>query len=193
MSKNDVSEFTKKHHVECSGEITREAADAAKDAVKLASERAKDAAGLIEDAAGHATDATKNAAKCCAGKAKDLYQTAAVKTEHAMTASKECVRRNPVVFILGAVVFGAAIGSVVMIALRKPSFAERYEDEPLGAVRDAILGALAPVTHRVHQGYDTARDGAGKAMARMNGFGSNRSCDSISDRISRMGNNLKFW
>ncbi len=193
MSKNDVTEISKTHPLESTGEAACEAADAAKDAVKMATETAKDAAGLIEDMAGHATDATKNAAKCCAGKAKDLYHTAAVKTEHAVAVSKGCVRRNPVAFVLGSVAFGAAISSVVMIALRKPSFAERYGDEPLGALRDAILGALAPVTHRVHQGYDTARDGAGKAMARMNGFGSKRSCDSIADRISRMGNNLKFW
>lgn len=193
MNKNIVSESSKNHPAESIGEMAREAVDTAKDAGKMAARTAGDAAGVIADAAGHATEVAKNAAQCCAEKTRDLYQSAVDKTEHTMTASKDCVRRNPVLFVLGAVAFGAAITSVVMMARRRPTFAERYESEPMGAIRDAILAAISPVTHRVHQGYDSARDGAGKAMERMQCLGSKRCCNSISDRIGRIGNKFKIW
>jgi hypothetical protein len=86
-----------------------------------------------------------------------------------------------------------AIGYMVMMIRRKSTFGERYADEPLVAVREAILGALAPVTQRVHKGYDSARDGAGKAMDRAYGFDSGRTVNSLSHQIGRIGNNLKFW
>ncbi len=125
--------------------------------------------------------------------AKDIYQTAAVKAEETLETSKEYVRRNPVPVVLGAVAFGVALGYMLHAAIRKQTFTERYTDEPMSAVRDAILGALSPVTQRVHDGYDLARDGAGKAMNRLHRMGTRHSCNSFSDRVGRIGNNLKFW
>ena len=55
---------------------------------------------------------------------------------------------------------------------------------------EAFLGALAPVAQRVHDGYDSARDGAGKMLDRVHG---GHAGSSISDQIGRIGNNLKFW
>ncbi len=49
---------------------------------------------------------------------------------------------------------------MLTVAQRKPTFRERYTDAPLAAVRDAIMGALAPVTQRVHKGYDSELDDA---------------------------------
>lgn len=163
------------------------------EASNKAATAAKDVAGAVEDIAEDAAAATKNAAESVAGTAKDVYQSAAVKAGETLSTSKEYVRRNPVPVVLGAVAFGMAIGYMLMMARRKPTFGERYADEPLVAVREAIRGALAPVTQRLHQGYDSAREGAEKALDRMHRVGSGRRASSLSDQIGRVGNNLKFW
>lgn len=186
MSKKNDSESPKNHLSEAAGEIAGETADAAKEATGRAADNARHLAAEV-------TVATRDAANRVTDKAKDIYHSAAVKTGETLTTSKEYVRRNPVPVVLGAVAFGAALGCMVMMARRKPTFGERYDDEPLAAVREAILGALAPVTHRVHQGYGSARDGAGRAMDRVHRFGREHRCSSISDQIGRISNNLKFW
>lgn len=178
---------------EASGETARRAADAAKETAKRAASAAKDVAGVAEEAAGDFTEATRDAAKRAAETAKEMYQSASLKAEDALSTSKEYVRENPVPVVLGAIALGAAIGYLLMAPRRKPTFRERYADEPVNAVREAILEALAPVTQRVHKGYDSARDGAGKAIDRVHNLGSGRNGDSFSDQIGRIGNNLKFW
>lgn len=149
----------------------------------------KQVTDAVGDLAGEVTVATKDATEA----AKDIYQSAKCKAGEALATSKGYVRRNPVPVILGAVAFGAALGCLVMMARRKQTFGERYADEPMVAVREALLGALAPVTQRVHKGYDSARDGAGKVMDRVYNFGTGRTSNSLSDQIGRIGNNLKFW
>lgn len=152
--------------------------------------RAGDTAREAADRAGAAAHDLTDAAKRTGDTAKEFYHTAAVKAEETLAISKEYVRRNPVPVFLGAIAVGAALGYMVMMARRKPTFGERYADEPMVAVREALLGAFAPLTQRVHSGYDSALSGAGKAMDRMHRIGSG---DSFSHRIGRIGNNLKFW
>jgi hypothetical protein len=82
---------------------------------------------------------------------------------------------------------------MLMMARRQPTFRERYVDEPLDAAHKAILAALAPVAHRLHEGYDSARDGAGRAMDRVHRFNPGRTVDSLSEQVARAGSNLKFW
>jgi ElaB/YqjD/DUF883 family membrane-anchored ribosome-binding protein len=150
-------------------------------------------AGVIRNAGDNVTCATRDAAKRAADTAKEVYHSAALKAEDTLATSKEYVRQNPVPVVLGAIAFGAALGYLIVMARRKPSFGERYADEPFAAVREAVLGAIAPVTHRVHQGYDSAREGANKAVDRIHHFGASCSGDSLSHRMGRIGNNLKFW
>jgi len=178
---------------EAAAEITRRAADAAGETASKAVAAAKDVAGAVAEVAGDLTHAAKDAASRTTDAAKDMYQSAALKAEDALATSKDYVRRNPVPVVLGAIAFGAAIGYLLLTPRRKPTFSERYADEPLAAVREAIFEALAPVTQRVHRGYDSAREGAGKAMDRVHHAGSGRTCESISDQIGRIGSNLKFW
>lgn len=178
---------------EAAREIARRAADAAREAAQRTTVAAQDATGVVEGLAKEVTNATKDAANRTTDTAKDMYKSAALKARDTLATSKEYVRRNPVPVVLGAIAFGAAIGYMLMMARRKPTFSERYADEPLIAVREAILGALAPVAQRVHEGYDSARDGAGKVMDRVHGFDPRRTCNSFSDQIGRIGNNLKFW
>ena len=144
---------------------------------------------MAQNATASVEDATKDAGE----RAKDLYHTAALKAVETLATSKEYVRRNPVPVVLGAVAFGLALGYLLVKARRTPLFGDRHADEPLVAVREAVLGALAPVKQRVHKGYDTAREGAGKVMDGLHDFSSGRAGVSLPDQIGRIGNNLKFW
>ncbi len=138
-------------------------------------------------------DATWEAAHRATGAAKDIYQSAVEKAGDSLATSREFVRQNPVPVVLGAIAFGAALGYLLMTARRRPAFRDRFADEPLNAAREALLGAFGPMARRVHDGYDSARDGAGKVMDRVHGFDPRRAGDSLSDQLGRLGNHLKFW
>ncbi|MEY3894751.1 MAG: hypothetical protein RLZZ214_270, partial [Verrucomicrobiota bacterium] len=154
---------------EAAGEIARQAADAVKETTQNATSAAKDVTAEVAAVANQFTTATRDAANRATETAKDLYQAAALKTGDTIATSKDYVRRNPVPVVLGAVAFGVAIGYLVVTARRKPTFGERYADEPMAAMREAIVGALAPMAQRVHEEYGSARDGAGKIMDRLHG------------------------
>ena len=160
------------------------------DADKEVAHRAADA---VKETAHDATVAAKDAASRATDTAKEIYQSGALKAGDTLATSKDYVRQNPVPVVLGAIAFGVAVGYLLVTARRKPTFGERYANEPLAAVREALLGALAPVTQRVHEGYDSALDGAGKVMDRVHSYRPVRSRDSLADQIGRFGNNLKFW
>ncbi len=167
---------------EAAEEITRQTVVAAKSFI-----------GVAEDAAGDIADSATATAKSAADTAKGIYQSAKGKAVGTYVTSSKYVCRNPVPVVLGAFAFGAALGCLLMMSRRKPTFRECYAEEPMGTVREVILDALAPVTERMHKGYDSARCGAEKVIGRVHDFGSGRTRNSISDQIGRMGNNLKFW
>lgn len=146
-----------------------------------------DATDAVADTIHESTKRTTADAAC------DMYHSASLKAERSLATSKEFVRRNPVPAVLGALVFGATAGCLLMMARRKPTFGERYADEPLDAVREAIGATFAPMTQRVHQGYDSARSGAEKAAHRLHRFGTGRKSASLTHRLGRISNNLKFW
>lgn len=174
-------------------DVATDVTDAAKDAYKTLSSKVEEGAGRTKEYAQHAVDATRDAAHRATDTAKDMYQSAALKTEDTLATSKEYVRQNPVLVVVGALAFGAAIGCMLVMARRHPTFRERYVDEPLDSAREAILAALAPATRRLHEGFDSARDDAGKAMGRAHRFNPGRTVDSLSGQIGRIGSNLKFW
>ncbi len=116
------------------------------------------------------------------------------KAEESLVCSREYARANPVPVVLGALALGVALGYVIAMTRREePTFRERYVDDPLNTARDAIYAVLAPVAQRLHEGYDTARDGAGMAMDKMHDFNPSRAVDSWSGQLRRVGSNLKFW
>jgi len=176
-----------------SADIAHDATDAAREAGHKLSSRVDEGVERTKEYAHDAIDATREAAHRASDKAADIYQSATLKAEDTLATSREYVRQNPLSVVLGAVALGAAIGYLVVSARRKPTFGERFADEPLGSIREAILASLAPVARSVHDGYDSARDGMGKAMDRAHRFSPGDAVDSISDRIGRVGSNLKFW
>lgn len=189
MNQNDVTQSSKIQPEESTDDIGRTAAGAAKAAGNIVADSVEGAADFIEDAAGRATDAVK----CRTGMAKACCRSTVLKFSNTMTASKNFVRRNPMGSVLGALTCGAALGCAVMMGRHNRSWVERAGVEALSASRSGILGVFAPVRHRLHQGYDSARDGAGKAMAHLHCMRSKRSSGSIPDHICRMAHNLKFW
>ena len=193
MNQNIHPDTSRNQLPEAADEVTRRAADAVKESANRAETTANEFSHAIENMAEDALYATKDTLKLAKDKAKDVYHSAAVKAEDTLVGSREFVRRNPFRVVLGAIAFGAAIGCMATMAGRRSTFIERYADEPIGTVRDAILSALAPVAHRVHEGYDSARDGAGKVLDRVHSFGPGRRGSAFSRQIGRIGNNLKFW
>lgn len=138
-------------------------------------------------------DPMSDTARRAGSAAKDICESAALKAGDALATTREYVRRNPVPVVLGAVALGAALGYLLVTARRKPAFRDRFADEPLIAAREAILGAFAPVAHRVHGGYESAREGAGRVMDRVHDFRPRRAADSLAGQLGRIGNHLKFW
>jgi len=146
----------------------------------------------VESTRGYAQHAVE-AAHRATDTAREVCHSASLKAGDTLETSKEYARRNPATVVLGALALGAALSYILVKASRKPSFAERFADQPLDSVREAILTALAPVSLRVHDGYDSARDGMGKALDQARHFSPGCSADSLSHRLSRAGSNLKFW
>lgn len=167
---------------EAAKELARRATDAAGETANRATIAAKDVTGAVKHAATDISDA-----------AKEMYQSAAVKAEDTLSTSKQYIRENPILVVAGALALGAAIGCLLVMGRRQPTFRQRCVDEPLGSAREAILAAIAPVAQRLHDGYDSARDGAGKAMDRVHRFNAGRTVDSLTGQIGLAGSNLKFW
>lgn len=172
---------------------TNQLPEAAREIAQQATVAAHNATGAVEDMVKETYQTMLTKVEEEADRTKGYARQAVEATKENLAISKEYVRRHPVPVVLGAVAFGVGIGYMVMMARRKQTFGERYVDEPLTAVREAILGVLAPVTQRVHEGYDSARDGAEKAMDRVQSLVPGRNCGSLSHQIGRIGNNLKFW
>lgn len=174
-------------------DFTRSASDEVKTSVHNISVATKEIVGEAEELAGEISHSTSDAAKKVADKARELYHTAADKAGNILASTKEYVRKNPMSFVMGSLFLGAAVGYLIINTRRKPTFAERFADEPMVSVRDAIRGAFTPVAHRVHEGYDSARQGVGKVMDQVQRLRPGHSRVSLSDRISRTAHNLKFW
>ena len=167
----------------------RRASDSTKETANEASGPARDISVVLDDAAHDVAAAARRAADS----AREGCHVAAARAGDALETSKEYVRRNPVPVVLGAIVFGVTVGYLLATSRRPATFGERYADEPLSAIREAVMGALAPVTHRLHDGYDAARDGAGKMVDRVHNYKPGRTCASVSDKLGRIGSNLRFW
>ena len=177
---------------ETAKEIARRFTEGAKENFDKSALLAKDITHNIEDIAHQGSDATKDLAQHATETAKEIYQSAALKAKDGLETTKEYVRKNPLPVVVGALAFGAAIG-YLLLSRRKQTFGERYVGEPLCSMRESVLAALAPVTKRVHDEYDSVRGGAGKFLKRAHRSEAGRAVDSLSDRIGRVGNNLKFW
>ncbi len=153
----------------------------------------KQSAEAAGEIARQAPDDVRDVANRATRTAKEMYQSAAWQTEDALATTKDYVRRHPVPMVLGVLTFGVVLGYALATARQKPTFGERYAAEPLAALREAVLSALAPVSQGAHKGYGSALDGAGKAIDRINRLSSKKASGSLPRQMGRIGNTLKFW
>lgn len=141
----------------------------------------------------HLPEAVKDASNHATETVIGLCHSAKLIAGEALTTSKEYARRNPLHVVLGAIAISAAIGYMIVRARRTPTFRERFAEDPLVSVREAVFSALSPVSQRVHDGYDSARGGVENIINKVQNHRSGHVADTLSDRITRVGNNLKFW
>jgi ElaB/YqjD/DUF883 family membrane-anchored ribosome-binding protein len=167
-------------------EIARNAAGSAKETFDHLADDAKEFAET-------AGEAGKDVMRHAADTATDLCRAVTRKTGDGVESTREHVRRHPLPTVFGAFFLGAVAGYLLMAARRNPAFGERHAGESMASVHAALLGALSPVGQRIHDGYDSALDGAGRALDRVRSFNPGHAARSFSDRLGRIGENLKFW
>jgi|GEM_PF-2565406 len=125
----------------------------------------------------------RDASECC-----KMMSTVVDST---LAPPKAFIRRNPIATVLGALSFGVFLGYMIAVARRdEPTLCERIVDEPLQKARDAIQVALAPIVHRLHDGYDAAREGIGRTRANLTRFRPSHSAEAW---LGQLGQNLKLW
>lgn len=182
MMKQNFSNPSINQLPEAMGTIARRAENAARDVADTATAFSSDVSTAAKDATEEATET-----------AKDMYHSVTRKAEDALMTSKDYVRRHPIPVVIGTIFMGAAVGYLLVKSWHKPTFRERYADEPLDAVREVILGALSPVSRTLRRGYDSAREVTGSALDEVHRLNSKHARNSLSDRLGRIGDNLKFW
>jgi ElaB/YqjD/DUF883 family membrane-anchored ribosome-binding protein len=136
-------------------------------------------------------EAVRDGAQQASGAVKETCQSLSVKAEETLLRTKDYVRQNPVPILLGSLVFGAAIGCLVALTRRSaPTLRERFLDDPVHTARDILQATFQPVGQRIHDGYDSARDGAGRAFENLQEHFPRHRSNSLGRQIIQ---NLKFW
>jgi len=144
-----------------------------------------------EETLRNATEAVRNGAQQAQDAVKEACQSLSDKAEETLQRTKECVRQNPMPVLLGALVCGAAIGCLVALTRRpEPTLRERFLEDPVHTARDILQATFQPVGRRIHEGYDSARDGAGRAFESFQEHFPTHRAESLGRQILR---NLKFW
>jgi ElaB/YqjD/DUF883 family membrane-anchored ribosome-binding protein len=123
-------------------------------------------------------------------KLDEVVHTAGEKMSSAGSATLQWVKDNPATALAGLFASGLAVGFALARGARQPNFQERFSDEPMQAIRDAVHSALSPLGARLHDAYDSARSAAGKAADQLHDQASSAH---LGDKMRRLGGNLKFW
>jgi ElaB/YqjD/DUF883 family membrane-anchored ribosome-binding protein len=147
---------------------------------------------IPHDASLHSiTEASREAAQQVTGAVKEACNTVSTRVEDTVLRTKGYVRQNPMPVILGSLVLGVAIGCLVAVSRRAvPTLKERFMQDPVHAARDMLYAALEPAGRRLHEGYDSASEGAERAYENVRGHFPSLRRDSWGRQLAR---NLKFW
>lgn len=110
----------------------------------------------------------------------------------ACARAKDMVIRNPVPTVLGALVFGAAVGYLVYSRREHLTLPDRLvrETEAFGRRLSHAPGRISSL---FHDGVEMASTGAGKASGYLHDIPAREALDSISTSLNRICNRLKFW
>lgn len=122
----------------------------------------------------------------------EAIETAQETISSAGSTLLQWVRENPATAIAGIFASGLAVGyALAMGTKHEPTFRERFSEEPLDAIRDAVQAAVAPVGARLMEALGTARSMGAKAADNLNDHAG--SAASWAKKFRRAGDNLKFW
>lgn len=115
--------------------------------------------------------------------------------DHCNTACRravDAVKRNPIPAVLGAMVFGAAVGYLIYSRREDITIPDRFAREA-EALRRRLRNAPDRLSSLLHDGVERASAGAGKASDFIHGLPANDVIDSITGSLNRTCNRLKFW
>jgi hypothetical protein len=106
--------------------------------------------------------------------------------------AKDMITRNPVPTVLGAMVFGAAVGYLVFSRREQLDLPHRLvrETERFGR---RLSHAPGRVSSLFHDGVEMASAGAGKASNYLHDLPNREVLDNISGSLNKICNRLKFW
>jgi ElaB/YqjD/DUF883 family membrane-anchored ribosome-binding protein len=145
----------------------------------------------IDETLHQVTEAVRDGTQQAADAVSEVCQSLSAKAEETLLCTKDYVRKNPMPVLLGSLVFGVAIGCLVALARKPaPTLRERFMDDPVHTARDILQATFQPVGRRIHEGYDSARDGAGRAFESFQEHFPTHRSESLGRQFLR---NLKFW
>ncbi len=139
----------------------------------------------------NASNATETHPEQSAQQVIEKVKTLASERCHsACDRTKEMIKKNPVPTVLGALVFGAAVGYLVLS--RRESIADRLVRESHSARRrfSEVPGRFSSL---LHDGYDVASRGADKASSFFHDLPTDEVADTLTKSINRLCNRIKFW
>jgi ElaB/YqjD/DUF883 family membrane-anchored ribosome-binding protein len=145
----------------------------------------------IDTTLNNVTEAVQDGAQQAASAVKEACQSLSVKAEETLVRTKDYVQQNPVPILLGSLIFGAAVGCLLALTRRpEPTLRERFLTDPVSTARDILQAAFEPVGRRIHDGYDSARDSAGRTLNTLQDHLPGHRSESLGQKFLR---NLKFW
>jgi ElaB/YqjD/DUF883 family membrane-anchored ribosome-binding protein len=145
----------------------------------------------IDTTLNNVTEAVQDGAQQAASAVKEACQSLSVKAEETLVRTKDYVQQNPVPILLGSLIFGAAVGCLLALTRRpEPTLRERFLTDPVSTARDILQAAFEPVGRRLHDGYDSARDSAGRTLNTLQDHLPGHRSESLGQKFLR---NLKFW
>ncbi len=106
--------------------------------------------------------------------------------------AKDIVVKNPVPTVLGALVFGAAIGYLIYTRREEASLYERLASDAK-SLRKQLGGAPDRLSDLLHEGVGRASRKAHKASDYIHDLPAAEVIDSVSHSLHRLANRLKFW
>lgn len=106
--------------------------------------------------------------------------------------AKDLVVRNPVPTVLGALVFGAAVGYLIYTRRDEATLYDRLARDT-ASVRKQLRAAPDRLSEILHDGLDRASRKAHKASDYVHDLPTDDVIDSVSNSLHRLANRLKFW
>ncbi|MEZ0385720.1 MAG: YqjD family protein, partial [Verrucomicrobium sp.] len=180
---NNEIESTLNQLPEKAQEAAQQAADATRNALATARERAGTALTSAKEKTHEVLHTARDRANEAYGVARErtnqALHVAKDKTDVALKQSSQYVRENPLPMLLGALAVGIAVGVAIGRREEQRTFRQRLADDPVHTARDAIYAVLSPIAEKLHDQYDVARSGAQNAVDRLNSRQNRRAVDNI--------------